>query len=313
LALRHCAAAIEEYKRSQPPHRSLARGLANLAFVERLLALRLRKKIDNAVARRSHADARDRDSWQSLRDSALSHLSEAQIIYSQYHHFHGKGNIHSIRGGLYLDCGDLDLAEEEARQAYTLGEVKRDEILMARGRILQCMVEHSKLEEGLEGSRSSSERAHLAEQYARDGVDHARRTENRRLLSRALTWRGIVLASDFLSDFDAARKCCDEAAALSRSDFLDYIGEDIQTLKRRLLLSGSLDATLREWSHGEVGNKSFQQILDEFSGIVIARVWEREDRKISRVAARLKISPKKLRRILSGVGIRNRKPLRDNR
>jgi tetratricopeptide (TPR) repeat protein len=308
LALQHCSAAIGEYERSQPPHRNLARALANLAFVERLLALRLQKKIDNSVARRSAVDARDRETWQNLRESALSHLSEAEKIYSQYRHFHGKGNVHSIRGGLYMDCGELDVAEDEASNAYALGEAKRDEILMARGRILQCMVEYSKLEERLEGSRSPSERAHLAERYALEGVEHARRTQNGRLLARALTWRGIILASDFLCDFDTARECCDEAAALSRGDFLDYIGEDIQSLKRRLLLRGSLDARLLEWSHGEVGNKSFQQIVDEFSGIVIAKVWEREDRKISRVAARLKISPKKLRRILLDAGMRDRQP-----
>jgi len=39
---------------------------------------------------------------------------------------------------------------------------------------------------------------------------------------------------------------------------------------------------------------------------VIARVWEREGRKVSRVAARLSISPKKVLRILARVG--RRKP-----
>jgi len=55
-----------------------------------------------------------------------------------------------------------------------------------------------------------------------------------------------------------------------------------------------------------VGEKTFRQISEEFAEIVIARVWEREGRKVSRVAARLSISPKKVRRILARVG--RRKP-----
>jgi DNA-binding NtrC family response regulator len=55
-----------------------------------------------------------------------------------------------------------------------------------------------------------------------------------------------------------------------------------------------------------VGDKTFRQISEEFAEIVIARVWEREGRKVSRVATRLSISPKKVRRILARVG--RRKP-----
>jgi hypothetical protein len=60
---------------------------------------------------------------------------------------------------------------------------------------------------------------------------------------------------------------------------------------------------LREWSHGQVGDKTFQQIAEEFAGIVIPKVWKLEGRNISRVAARLSISPKKVRRILSRKGL----------
>ena len=44
---------------------------------------------------------------------------------------------------------------------------------------------------------------------------------------------------------------------------------------------------LKAWSQGAVGDKSFRQISEEFAEIVIARVWEREGRKVSRVATRL--------------------------
>ena len=59
---------------------------------------------------------------------------------------------------------------------------------------------------------------------------------------------------------------------------------------------------LRGWSEGMLGNKTFQQITEEFAEIVIPKVWMREGRKISRVAARLSISPKKIRRILRNSG-----------
>jgi hypothetical protein len=47
-----------------------------------------------------------------------------------------------------------------------------------------------------------------------------------------------------------------------------------------------------------VGQKTFQQVSEEFAEIVIPRVWLREGKKISRVAERLSISPKKVRRVL---------------
>ena len=75
--------------------------------------------------------------------------------------------------------------------------------------------------------------------------------------------------------------------------------------KTRILGSANIDSTLRSWSQGEVGNKTFQQITDEFAEIIIPKVWEREDRRISRVATRLSISPKKVRRILKAAGLLN--------
>jgi DNA-binding NtrC family response regulator len=52
-----------------------------------------------------------------------------------------------------------------------------------------------------------------------------------------------------------------------------------------------------------VENKTFQQMTEEFARIVIPQVWEREGRKVSRVAGKLSISPKKVRRILHSAGV----------
>ena len=77
-------------------------------------------------------------------------------------------------------------------------------------------------------------------------------------------------------------------------------------MQSRILNKGSIDPNLKAWSLGAVGDKTFQQITEEFAEIVIPRVWEREGKKVSRVAARLSISPKKVRRILERVGRRKR-------
>jgi hypothetical protein len=52
-----------------------------------------------------------------------------------------------------------------------------------------------------------------------------------------------------------------------------------------------------------IGNKTFQQVTEEFAEIVIPKVWQREGRKISKVAGCLSISPKKVRRILRMAGL----------
>ncbi len=93
---------------------------------------------------------------------------------------------------------------------------------------------------------------------------------------------------------------------LSKGDHAEGAWEDLQTLKAKVLRGGRVNPALRAWSQGSVGDKTFQQITEEFAELIIPKVWEREGRKISRVAARLSVSPKKVRRILSRAG--RRKP-----
>ena len=117
------------------------------------------------------------------------------------------------RGHLHLDSGDLTGAADEARQAYGLGEEKKDYILMARARLLECMVENTKLEEEIEDPAWV---AHQALEAAREAVELSRRTENRRLQARALIWQGLTIcntasANTAPGSTDAAREICDQA------------------------------------------------------------------------------------------------------
>jgi hypothetical protein len=47
-------------------------------------------------------------------------------------------------------------------------------------------------------------------------------------------------------------------------------------------------------------------LTEQFAEIVIPKVWEKEDRKVARVAKRLSVSPKKVRRILARAGKRKK-------
>jgi tetratricopeptide (TPR) repeat protein len=313
-ALQHFADSIEEYQQRNPQHRNLARALANMAFVKRLIAFRLAKKIDREAARRlkegvpnpgrvGSAKVRERSDVERLRAETLTHLSQAEQIYTRYDDHRGLGTVHVDRGLLRLDCGDLDGAANEAAAAYRLGEERKDYILEARARILQATVENAKFEEQIEDKSDLSRRAQLACDLAREAVTCAKHTQNRRLLARAYIVQGFVLANDFFGDPHAAGESCDRAAALLKPEGQDYVWEDLQTLRRKLLKAGAIDSVLRQWSQGIVGDKTFQQISEEFASMVIPRVWKREGRKISRVAARLSISPKKVRRVLSKAGI----------
>jgi tetratricopeptide (TPR) repeat protein len=305
-AVRRFARAIEEYKQRDPRHRNLARALVNMAFVKRLIALRLHEKIDREAARRHKAGvagralAGERAHFEQLRQEAMSELEEAAAIYQLHPRHHGSGAVKLNYGYLHLDSGELDRAAAEAGAAFQLGEEKKDHILMARARILQCMVENARVEEQI---GDPQRHAQLAHDHARDALEYARHTQNQRLLARAYIWEGLTLSNDFFADTEGARKCCESAERLLRSEGHDYVWEKLETLRSRLLRSGSIDSVLQEWSQGLVGDKTFQQITEEFAGIIIPKVWEREDRKVSRVAKRLSVSPKKVRRILANRGL----------
>src|ERR1035438_9324527 len=192
LALRHFSQAIEEYGKRDPEHRNLARSLANMGYVERLMALQLRKRIDADAAQRRKSQPELRREYEAMGEQALAHLDRATEIYKIHSHHRGAGTVCVNRGHLHLDSGDLYKADEEARQAYALGEQKKDYILMARARLLECMVENTKLEEEIEDPAWV---AHLALHAATEAVDLSMHTENRRLQARAVIWQGLTLCN----------------------------------------------------------------------------------------------------------------------
>jgi tetratricopeptide (TPR) repeat protein len=311
-AIEHFTAAIAQYRQRDPRHRNVARTLTNLASSKRLIALQLRRKIDADAARRRKAAQRGRASedggkvphrnrFEQLGREALAELEEAAVIYEEYRNHHGLGSVHLNYGYLHLDNGDLEHADEEAKTAYRLGEEKGDHILMARARLLDCMIENARVEEEIGESGEPGGHARLAQDCAQEAIELARHTQNRRLLADAYIWQGLTWCNRFFDDPDSARHAYDQAIALSKGNHADGTWDDLETLKARVLRAGRVAPVLRAWSQGSVGDKTFQQITEEFAELIIPKVWEREGRKVSRVATRLSMSPKKIRRILGRV------------
>jgi tetratricopeptide (TPR) repeat protein len=306
--------AIEHYNKRDPYNRSLARSFVNIAFVKRLLALQLGDKIDSEAAkfrrrRRgsvksvSFPKLRGREQLTRLRKEAFEHLAKAREIYDRYGDHRGEGNVHVTFGYLNLDDGELDRAAAEGATAFRLGDEKKDSILKGRARILQSAVECAKFEEQIEEGSSHVPSSQLACEFAREALEFAKHTQNRRLLAKADIALGMALCLGFPEDLEAARQCAEGAAALLKPAHQDYVWRELQDLKRKLRGAGNINSTLREWSQGIVGNKSFQQVSREFAAIVIPKVWKHEGCKVARVAARLSISPKKVRRILRDQGL----------
>ena len=177
---------------------------------------------------------------------------------------------------------------------------------MARARILQADIENIRVEEQLEDIPDVASHANLAVQYSEEAIALAKQTQNKRLLAGAYIARGSTAANDFFAEWDTAKQFTSLATELLSTDDRDHLLKDLGALKSRILRATGIDQTLRSWSDGLIGDKTFQQVTEEFAEIVIPKVWMREGRKISKVAEKLSISPKKVRRILRNVRLLER-------
>jgi len=306
-ALHHFDRAVAIYAQRYPNHRNLARALVNAAYVKRLIALQLRKQIDaRAATSAKTGDGEARGSahvrYTKLCRDALDQLHRAGEIYAHHQHHGGTGTVLVNAGQLHLDQGDIDRAAHEALKAYELAQQKHDHILMSRARVLQSAAENARVEDETEDSDLALH-ANLARQYAEEAIALAMQTENRRLKAGAYLARGSAAANDFFQDWEEAKKYVELASSLIGSEDRDHLWEEMAMLKSRILRVSKIDDMLRTWSEGMLGEKTFQQVTEEFAEIVIPKVWAREGYKVLRVARKLSISPKKVRRILRNAGL----------
>jgi hypothetical protein len=169
---------------------------------------------------------------------------------------------------------------------------------MTRARNLQSAVNRVKSEEQIDGDEDGYVYARLAVEQAEEAIDFAKKTQNRRLLAEAYIARGLAALDDQNRDIQMARLCASEAGTLLGDGDRDHLFKELGELKGKILRSVGVEDTLRRWSEGQIGGKTFQQVQEEFAEIVIPRVWENLGRNVSRVSAQLSISPKKVRRLL---------------
>lgn len=301
-ALMHFERAIELYKSDFSHHPNMARAMVNAAYVRRLMALDLR-----ATANRGQARGQLNSKYLKLTRDALELLKQAGEIYADHHHQSGTGSVLVNSGFLHLDSGDIEKASIEANRAFKLGEEKKDLILMTRARTLQSAVNRVKSEEQIGGDEEVYVHASLAVERAGEAIDLAKKTQNRRLLAEAYIARGLAALDNQNRDVQMARQCASEAETLLVEGDRDHLLKELEELKERILRSVGVEDTLRRWSEGQIGRKTFQQVQEEFAEIVIPRVWENLGRNTSRVSAQLSISPKKVRRLLRKANTREPK------
>jgi tetratricopeptide (TPR) repeat protein len=317
-AIEHYTQAIEQFRKGESEGFHLARTIVDMSFTRIQMARRLRQNIEG------YPDQKKDEAHTPPRASFLKELSGLYVIivkdldyaagiYASSPNARGTARVHLYRGYLYLDMGKLDFAAQEAGLAYVAAESMHDFILMASVRNLQCMIANARVEDEIEGW---TDHAVASQDYARDAVELATNTQNRRLMAVVYTWYGLTCSNGFFGAQprmrDNAREAMDKAAFYLEPGVRDYIWEDFQILKRRLSEGTALAPKLIQWAHGEVGEKTFRQLEEDFADLVIPRMWEQENRKISRVASRLSISPRKVRRVLTRLGLMDAERRPDN-
>ena len=297
-ALKHFEAAIRIYSQKHSKHPNMARALVNAAYVKRLIALDMKPKMQGGQAKGAvHAR------YLQLTRGALDLLRKAGEIYALHSLHGGSGSVLVNSGHLHLDNGDTDQASEEALKAYLAGEERQDQILMSRARNLQSSVELVLSEEQIGDDRATSKHATLAAHYSDEAIELARHTQNERLLAEAYIGRALVAASDVFQEFEIAKDYASRASALLTENDRDHLFKELVALKEKLLHSTGIDRTLKLWSDGQLGGKTFQQVEEEFAELVIPKVWASLGRNVTRVATELSISPKKVRRILKNARV----------
>jgi tetratricopeptide (TPR) repeat protein len=299
-SLAHFENAIAIYEDGFSNHPNLARAMVNAAYVKRLLALELRPTLYREQARGS-LNVR----YLRLTNEGLDLLARAGKIYEKHRHQGGTGSVLVNSGFLHLESGDMERAAVEALRAYKLGSDRADVILMARALSLQSAVERAKAEEQIDGEENVDTHLRRAVKCADRAIELAKSTQNRRLIAESYLARGFAALDQTRPDVEVARECASEVALhLSQND-RDLLFKELSQLKVKILRSAGVDDALRRWSEGQLGQKTFQQVQEEFAELVILRVWQNLGRSVSRVSKELSISPKKVRRLLQKADAKN--------
>ena len=166
---------------------------------------------------------------------------------------------------------------------------------MATARNLQCLVENAAVEEGIGGV---AERALAALDYAHEAVELAGNTQHRTVLAAAYIYLGLILSNEYFNNREAAHDAMEHVAPCLEPDLLYFVRENYQRLKKRLREEVTLESALLRLAQGAIGAKTYRELIEDFTDLVISTVWDEEKRVIKHTAARLSISRKKVRSVL---------------
>jgi tetratricopeptide (TPR) repeat protein len=311
LALDHFMMAISHYRHGNSRTPNLPEALTSLGQAQRLVAVRTARAVDLCAERRRRSAQRDRAgsgdqpmrrNIEQLRQEASANLKDAVDMFA----FLGQAERAALArveiGLLFMDCGQFDHAAIEACEAFELGCKIKDWAVMGYSRLLQSRIESARYEEGI--GDSPPKHAQRARDFAQEAVKYALLSQDPRLLASAYNNQGLIFCNEFFKDAEAAAECCLQASQFLIADNRTQLWDEHQCLRKKVTREGAVDARLREWTQGLVQGKTFQQMTEEFAEVVIPKVWEREGRNVSRVVAKLSISPKKVRRILIRAGFK---------
>lgn len=299
-ALRHFERAIAHYAHDFPHHPNLARVLVNAAYVKRLQALDLKPFLGRKTGKRV-----SNEEYLQLTRDALESLQRASKLYRETGHMSGLGSVMVNAGHLHLESGDIEQAAAEAEKALALAQRQQDHILRARTRSLQSAIERACSDEQMSHPAETGAHAQLAISHAEDAIKYAQHTQNKRLLAEAYIARGLAAMDDAVLDADTAREYAARAGSLLDPLDRDHLVKELVGLKALIRKGTGVEETLRQWSNGQLGQKTFLQVQEEFAELVIPKVWMNLGRNVAEVARQLSMSPKKVRRILRNSGHKN--------
>jgi tetratricopeptide (TPR) repeat protein len=257
-ALKSFHEAIAWYEKRDPCHRNIGRSHTNIAFIYRLMA----RDLDDSPCPQNKRGSTKREEVEALQKLSFEHLGKAEEIYAMNAQMpsRGLGKVHSLRALLYFDASKFDKADEEAREAYSIGNRLNDHLVQADARNIQSAI-------ALEIGDALSARV-----FAEDAIEHASQTEHRRVKARAYIRLGFALLDESMMDVvRAQRLSCAASDCLSRED-KDFIRQTLNRLKREIhLRSGGLpEISIRMTG---VKGRTLKQITRKFKEEVVRRKY----------------------------------------
>ena len=192
-------------------------------------------------------------------------------------------------------------AASMGRTAYQLGDEKKDSLLKGRARMLQSAIEFAKFEEQTEEQIAEGSAACLPPSWPanlrakRSNVPNARRTAGS--LPR-LTSPSACAHARRVGRLRSRARMLEGSLPRCSSRPITIRVEELQELNRRLRGAGNVNAALSRWSRGTSARNRFRKSAKFRLDCDSQSLAPRRRARLPRVAARLSISPKKVRRIL---------------